>query len=140
MVIKKALILLALIFLIACTPKVPQVEIGDAIVIVELAITPEEQAKGLMHRTHLGENKGMLFIFEKEKPLSFWMKNTFIPLDMIFINSENKIVDFKKAKPCQGENCKQYTSKDDAKYVLEVNAGFAEQHKVSVGDEIKMNV
>ena len=128
-----------LILLIACTTG-PYVQLGDAKVIVELAVTPEEKAKGLVHREYLDENKGMLFIFEDEKAPSFWMKNTLIPLDMIFINSDNKIVDILVAEPCKKDPCKSYTPKADAKYVLEVNAGFSERHNAKIGDEVSIKI
>jgi uncharacterized membrane protein (UPF0127 family) len=140
MVIKKALILLALIFLIACTHKAPQVEIGDAVVSVELAITAEEQAKGLMHRESMDENAGMLFVFTKEKIPGFWMKNTLIPLDMIFIGSDNKVKEILVAEPCKKEPCVGYKPKEKVMYVLEVNKGFTERHNVSIGDEIKISI
>ena len=139
MVMKKTISILMLILLIACTTG-PYVQLGDAKVIVELAVTPEEKAKGLMHREYLDENKGMLFIFEDEKAPSFWMKNTLIPLDMIFINSDNKIVDILVAEPCKKDPCKSYTPKADAKYVLEVNAGFSERHNAKIGDEVSLKI
>jgi len=136
---KKLWIILILAFLVSCT-SAPYVKIGDAKVLVELAVTPEEKAKGLMHREYLDENKGMLFIFEDEKAPSFWMKNTLIPLDMIFINSDNKIVDILIAEPCKKDPCKSYMPKADAKYVLEVNAGFSERHNANIGDEVSLKI
>lgn len=138
---KTALIiaLLMLLLLIACQ-KTPYVKIGNTTVSVELAITSEEKAKGLMHREYLAEDRGMLFIFEDEKAPSFWMKNTLIPLDMVFINSDNKIVDILVAEPCKKDPCKTYTPKADAKYVLEVNAGFSERHNVKIGDEVSLKI
>lgn len=138
---KTALIiaLLMLLLLIACQ-KTPYVKIGNATVSVELAITPEEKAKGLMHREYLAEDKGMLFIFEDEKTPSFWMKNTLLPLDMVFINSDNKIVDILIAEPCKKDPCKNYTPKADAKYVLEINAGFSEKHNAKIGDEVSFKI
>ena len=138
---KTALIiaLLMLLLLIACQ-KAPYVKIGNTTVSVELAVTSEEKAKGLMHREQLAENKGMLFIFEDEQALSFWMKNTLIPLDMVFINSDNRIVDILVAEPCKKDPCKTYTPKADAKYVLEVNAGFSERHNAAIGDEVSLKI
>ncbi len=136
---KKLLIVLLLALIVSCT-SAPSVKIGDAKVLVELAVTPEEKAKGLMHREYLAEDRGMLFIFENERTPSFWMKNTLIPLDMVFINSDNKIVDILVAEPCKKDPCKSYTPKADAKYVLELNAGFSERHNAKIGDEVSLKI
>ena len=80
----------------------------------------------------------MLFIFEGEDYWSFWMKNTLIPLDLIFISDQYTIVDIKENfKPCKVDNCDSYTSKKKAKYVLEVNSGFVKENNVKIGDKIK---
>ena len=95
---------------------------------VEVAKTNEEQVKGLMYRLELKENEGMLFLFDSEKNTSFWMKNTFIPLDIIFINkngSINKI--YKNSKP---ESLKRIKSKGKVLAVLEINAGEANKHNI----------
>ena len=139
MVMKKIAPILILILLIACTAG-PSVQVGDTKVNVELAITAEEKAKGLMHREYLDENAGVLFVFEKEGIPGFWMKNTLISLDMIFIDSDNKIVDIMTVEPCKKEPCKRYSPKTDSKYVLEVNAGFAEKHNLQIGEEVKLNI
>lgn len=91
---------------------------------IELAITPEERWRWLMFRENLAENAGMLFVFEKEDFYSFWMKNTLIPLDMIWLDENLKIVDILSAEPCKTENCPSYIPRGKAKYVLEVNQGL----------------
>ena len=92
--------------------------------LVEIADTPSKRQKGLMFRKHLCGACGMLFIFEKEEPLNFWMKNTLIPLDIVFISKDKKAVDLATLKPCPDEgNCPIYESKSPAQYVLEVKAG-----------------
>lgn len=136
---KKTILVLVLSVLIACTSS-QYIEIGDTKVSVEVPETPAEMARGLMHREYLAEDSGMLFVFDKEKKHSFWMKNTLIPLDMIFINSENTIADILAAEPCKEDPCKSYIPKAEAKYVLEVNAGYAEKHNIQIGDEIKLNI
>ena len=128
-----------LLVLVACT-SAPYVEIGDTKVYVEVPETPAEMARGLMHRESLGEDAGMIFVFDKEGKHSFWMKNTLIPLDMIFINAENKIVDILTAVPCKQDPCENYTPKEKAIYVLEVNKGFAEKHNLQIGEEVKLNI
>ena len=106
-------------------------------VYVDVANDPEEQSRGLMFRKSMEWNNGMLFVFEDVKYLSFWMKNTYIPLDMIFVDKDLRIVDIKEdVQPCplQEDICASYPSKQPAKYVLEVNAGFVQQNGIRVGD------
>jgi uncharacterized membrane protein (UPF0127 family) len=109
-------------------------------VFVELADTPEERAKGLMHREVLEENRGMLFIFEREDKHSFWMKNTLIPLDMIFISEDLKIVDIIEAMPCEKDPCESHTPKEKALYVLEVNQGHAKSKDIEVEDKVSIYI
>ena len=83
------------------------------------------------------KNNGMLFIFSNEDYYNFWMMNTTISLDMIWINKDMEIVHIEKnAQPCF-INCKIYSPKEKAKYVLEVNAGFVDKHKIEVGHFIE---
>lgn len=90
----------------------------------EIAKTEQEQARGLMFREKLRDDEGMVFIFDDESVRSFWMKNTLIPLDILFFDQEGKLVDFKKNfQPCKSEKCESYLSKQKAKYVLEINPG-----------------
>jgi YVTN family beta-propeller protein len=106
-------------------------------VYVDVANDPEEQSRGLMFRKSMEWNNGMLFVFEDVKYLSFWMKNMYIPLDMIFVDKDLRIVDIKEdVQPCplQEDICPSYPSKQPAKYVLEVNAGFVQQNGITVGD------
>ena len=106
---------------------------------VEVARDPYAWSKGLMYRKTLANNTGMLFVFPNEAMRSFWMKNTLIPLDMIFISRENKVVTVRKnATPCTTVICPQYTSTADAMYVLEVNAGFADTHGIAEGDAVEI--
>src|SRR3989344_1181533 len=107
---------------------------------VEIADSPEERTAGLMFRESLGENFGMLFIFDDEKTRSFWMKNTLIPLDMVFISRDFKIVDIKYAEPCIQDQCTSYVSSKLAKYVLEVNGNFTIRRDIAVGNEVKLKV
>ena len=104
---------------------------------VELAITPAERARGLMFREHLAENTGMLFIFENKGRHAFWMKNTLIPLDIIWID-ENKEVVFiaANAQPCKEGFCKSITPAGNAKYVLELNANTTDNIGLSIGDNV----
>jgi uncharacterized protein len=103
----------------------------------ELARTPVQWERGLMFRKSLPADSGMLFIFPNEALRSFWMKNTLIPLDMIFISSDNKIVDIKNNfSPCTAEPCPVYQSTAPAQYVLEVNAGITQDKRIKIGENI----
>lgn len=105
-------------------------------VFVEVADDEDEMMRGLMFRKHLPWNAGMLFIFNNEEPRTFWMKNTLIPLDMLFLDSGFKIVDvLENVPPCaQGDECPLYPSNKPAQYVLEVNGGFVQENGINIGD------
>lgn len=106
-------------------------------VFVEVSDDGEEQVRGLMFRNHLPWNAGMLFAFNEEEPQTFTMKNTLIPLDMIFVDSSSKIIDIKEnVPPCKQEECPGYPSREPAQYVLEVNAGFVQEKGVKIGDRL----
>lgn len=107
---------------------------GEKNFFIEIAEKKHELKKGLMFRKELKENSGMLFIFEDQMHLSMWMKNTYIPLDMVFINSSNKVVDIvKNTKPLSKEIISPL---EPAKYVLEINAGMAEKSGLNIGDSV----
>jgi uncharacterized membrane protein (UPF0127 family) len=107
---------------------------GDKVEVrVEIADNDAERARGLMGRTALGEDRGMLFVFDEEQPLSFWMKNTLIPLSIAFMDSEGRIVDIQDMKPLD-DDPPHYVSAEPARYALEVNQGFFEERVVEVGD------
>jgi uncharacterized membrane protein (UPF0127 family) len=104
---------------------------------VEIADNAFERARGLMFRTALAENRGMLFDFEVEQKLSFTMKYTRIPLSIAFIDSEGRIVDIQNMKPLD-DDPPHYVSAKPAQYALEVNQGFFEEHGVKVGDRAEL--
>ncbi len=104
---------------------------------VEIAKTPDEKANGLMFRKSLSKDSGMLFVFDDEQPRSFWMKNTLIPLDMIFLDSDLVVVDIQTASPCKEDPCRLYRS-PPAMYVLEINNGMSEKNKIKVGSKMFM--
>ena len=102
---------------------------------VELAVTPEEQARGLMYRKELPEGQGMLFDFHQEQPgVSFWMKNTYIPLDMIFIRSDGRIL--RIAENTTPLSDRVISSGGAARGVLEVIAGTARKFGIAPGDRV----
>ena len=108
---------------------------------IELAITDEEQMQGLMFRKSLDKNKGMLFVFSGEGEYTFWMKNTLIPLDIIWIN-ENKEVIFisENTQPCKEDPCPSVAPDKEAKYVLEINAGISKEIGLKIGDRLEINI
>jgi len=101
---------------------------------IEVADNNRLRARGLMYRRSLPENAGMLFIHNEEEIQSFWMKNTYIPLDMIFVNADKEIVTIHvNTAPLKEWN---YASTKPALYVVEVNAGFTNRHGIGTGDKI----
>jgi len=104
---------------------------------VEIADGPFEQQRGLMYRTALGEDRGMLFVYRREQPLSFWMKNTRIPLSIAYIDSKGRITDILDMKPLD-DKPPHYISSEPVQYALEVNQGFFDEHGVKVGDRARL--
>ncbi|MFA3783746.1 DUF192 domain-containing protein [Melioribacteraceae bacterium 4301-Me] len=105
---------------------------------IEIADTDEKRELGLMYRDKMEENRGMLFIFPQETYQSFWMKNTIIPLDMIFINANKEIIKIQKNTIPYSEQ--SYSSEKPAKYVIEVNAGYCDRHGIKEGNKITWRV
>ena len=105
---------------------------------VEIAETPETQTRGLMERPALAPNAGMLFIFSDVAPRAFWMMNTLIPLDMLFIDAERRIINIQaNALPCEPpQRCPTYNSTAPAKYVLEIAGGRAQALGIRAGDYV----
>jgi uncharacterized protein len=102
---------------------------------VEIADDAAEQQRGLMERTELGENSGMLFVYQEEQQLSFWMRNTLIPLSIAYIDADGQIVDIQDMQPLDETS---HPSAEPAQYALEVNQGFFEEHGVQVGDTVEV--
>ena len=103
---------------------------------VELAKRDEERQRGLMYRTQLGDDRGMLFVFERERRLAFWMKNTCIALDMIFVAADGLIVGIEENVPTLNENT--YSPGCPAKYVIEVNAGWTRKRGIKAGQRVEL--
>jgi uncharacterized membrane protein (UPF0127 family) len=108
----------------------------------ELATTPETRTRGLMERPSLPADQGMLFIFEVAQPLSFWMFNTLVPLDIIFADAERRVTSISAAvPPCQPPSrCPTYSSHGLAQFVLEVNAGTVAKAGITIGDELRWTI
>ena len=137
-------ILLCLLMLITCAACVaggPGVEIGGKHFKVDIADTRDKQALGLMFRESMAADHGMLFIFPAEAPRSFWMKNTRIPLDIMYFDEDFKLVSISAdTPPCRVSRCPSYPSTAPAKYVLELNAGTASELGVGVGDRLVVDL
>jgi len=117
----------------------PTVTFPDGFVVrVEVVADDESRAQGLMFRDRLREGTGMLFVFPQMTELSFWMKNTLIPLDMIWIDNQQKVVHVKEnVPPCQADPCPTYAAGVSAQFVLEVAGGVARQHRVAAGAQLQ---
>jgi uncharacterized protein len=108
---------------------------SKAVVQVEIADTAAARELGLMYRQHLGQDAGMLFIFKQPQHLTFWMKNTVIPLDMIFAGADGTVAGIiANAEPFSE---RQLSIGGDSQYVLEVNGGFAQRHGIKPGDRLQ---
>jgi uncharacterized membrane protein (UPF0127 family) len=117
----------------------PWVELGGQRFEVEVADDDAERARGLMFREEMAADHGMLFIHESQEPLAYWMKNTKIPLDILYFDSDRKLVSQRRdTPPCSlGDGCPPYPSNVPARYVLELNAGEAARLGLKDGAELK---
>jgi len=102
---------------------------------VEVVRTEKEKEKGLMFRERMGKDEGMLFVYQREEMLSFWMKNTRLPLSIAFIDKDGKIVDIHDMEPFSPET---HVSAYPAKYALEMNRGWFAREGIKVGDLVKI--
>lgn len=131
---------LALVLLMgACRAGEPWVEVGGQRYFVEIADEPDERELGLMFRDELAANEGMLFIWPRPAPRSFWMRNTRISLDIVYIGPDLEIVSWSlDTPPCRTSRCPGYPSGAPAQFVLEVNAGEMERLGVEIGDRVRV--
>ena len=116
---------------------------GGAIIQAELANTPQKRAEGLMYREHLADDRGMLFTFSQAEAWVFWMKNTKIPLDLIWINEKKQIIHMEQRVPIctrTDDSCPQYRPNEGALYVLELAGGRAESLKLQRGSKLQFQV
>ncbi len=131
------------VLLAGCQTTPHQVSINGVSFNVTLAEDDNSRAMGLMYEKSLAEDAGMLFIFPDSRPRAFWMKNTLIPLDILYFNQQQILVSIQAdVPPCRAttSRCPNYPSEKPAKYVLEINAGLAEKHNFKVGDELVLNI
>ena len=136
--------LLCVLMLVACTACAsgePSVDLGGKNFKVEIADTAEKQALGLMFRDSMADDEGMIFVFPNEAPRSFWMKNTRIPLDIMYFDKNLKMVSISAdTPPCRVSRCPSYPSTGPAMYVLELNAGKASELGVKPGDKLTIRL
>lgn len=136
-------LLLLVLSLPACSAmqSKPWVEIRGQRFTVEVADTFDERQRGLMFRDVLEKDTGMLFIHDTEVPQAYWMKNTHIPLDILYFNKDRKLVSAQERVPAcsASDRCPPYASEGAALFVLELNAGSVELFKIQAGDEMKIS-
>ena len=108
-------------------------------VMLEIVDTDATRERGLMFRTSMASNEGMIFVFPRVGFYPFWMKNTLIPLDMLWLDARSRVVSIAgSVPPCKSDPCPSYSPDADALYVVELVAGFAKRHGVQVGDALKL--
>ena len=132
-------------FLLTCCPQESWAEEGKKALLpltikgktikVEVARTEKEKERGLMFRERMGKNEGMLFVYEREERLSFWMKNTRLPLSIAFIDKGGRIVDIQDMEPFSLET---HISAHPATYALEMNRGWFAREGIKGGDFVKI--
>jgi len=108
-----------------------KMKIGDRTFDLEMARTSDEQATGLMKRDSMPENHGMIFIFQEERLLEFWMKDTRIPLDIMYLDAKGKVVSVAQMQPY---DLSSVSSNVDAEYAIELNAGMVKKIGIKAGD------
>lgn len=133
-------VLTALVFglsLTACTEArdIVELPVNGVTVRVEIADDPEERQRGLMHRSELAPDAGMLFVFPDDAPRSFWMKNTEIPLSIAYVLNDGTIVEIYDMEP---GSLAPVRSTQPVRYALEVNQGFFQEAEIAVGDRIDL--
>ncbi len=104
----------------------------------EIAVTDKDRQLGLMHRKEINPDQGMLLVFEQENIYSIWMKNMNIPLDILWLDGEKRIVHIERnVPPCKEDPCPTYTSRLPALYVLELKTGIVNEHNLKMYDRIE---
>ena len=136
----RLLLLVLMSLLSGCASAGSWVELGGQRYKVEVADDDAERARGLMFRDELAAGHGMIFVHEREEPQAYWMKNTRIPLDILYFDNTRKLVSQQRdVPPCSAGNaCPSYPSNAPARYVLELNAGEAAKLKLENGVELKL--
>jgi len=118
------------------TPGLKKILVGKTPLWVEVADTLEKQERGLMFRRSLPENEGMLFVYREPVEMSFWMRNTLIPLDIVFVGADGVILNIHQARPL--DESILYRSAGAARYVIETNQGWFARHGIVPGDRVTL--
>ncbi len=127
--------------LAACASSEPYVTLKGHKIQVEVVTTLEKQALGLMYRTEMAADNGMLFVYKQPAMMSFWMKNTRIPLDILYFDQNLKLINISASTPpCITPNCPAYPSTAPAQYVLEINAGLAAQWQLEKNEKLALHL
>jgi hypothetical protein len=143
---RSALPALALALLTGCTSQSAQepdytVSLGSSTYTVELATTPEQRARGLMHRESLPSDAGMLFVYPAELAgVEFWMKNTLIPLDILYFDKTQHLTQiYAETPPCVADPCPTYGAAQPTQYILELPSGAAARDGVTIDTYLQIN-
>ncbi|MDR1429880.1 MAG: DUF192 domain-containing protein [Spirochaetaceae bacterium] len=102
---------------------------------VELAVSEAQRERGLMYREELADGRGMLFIFEQDQAMNFWMKNTFVPLSIAFIAQSGRITEITHM---QAQSTRNVYSREEVRYALEVPQGWFSRAGIGVGDRLEL--
>lgn len=132
------LLVLLMVLFIPKSKKIANICFQQHCFSVEVADTFLKQQKGLMFRENLPKNEGMLFIFKEEANYPFWMKNTYIPLDIIWVNGNGEVVFIKENAQACKETCDPINPQQNALYVLEINGGISREINLTLGDTAKI--
>lgn len=135
------LAILAIAFLIVYyyfNKTVETVCFGNQCFQVEIVNKEPDRQRGLMDRENLDQDRGMLFIFSNEDKYPFWMKETKIPLDVVWMDKNYRIVDIQTLLPCAADPCPTFTPSNNAMYVLEINAGLAKKFNIKIGGHAEL--
>jgi uncharacterized membrane protein (UPF0127 family) len=125
---------------LCAAPTTEHIELAHHRFTVEIARTDLERERGLMFRTHLAADHGMLFVFSDAQPHYFWMKNTLIPLDIIFFDAHKRLINVSaNTPPCKTPECPTYASAAPARYVLELKAGTAAKLGLKPGERFTVH-
>lgn len=112
------------------------VQLGEQTIYLQIAISKKELAQGLMYRSHLEPDHGMLFVFEYPKRATFWMKNTAIPLDLGYFDEKGRLLEIHQLYPF--DETPKYSKNDRIKYALEMNQGWFKSHRIKSSDQIDL--